>query len=113
MLHCETLEAAEASIRRLDHLSRKFQRLGDRRGMRFARELAIKGKRHAARLSEQSKLNDDQRAEQSEIAQWLTVWLQTPNLFEQWLELRKAAPDFKRTFASRPEQVGEKESPFS
>src|ERR1051325_11025749 len=53
VLHCETLEATEASIRRLDNLYRKFQRLSDRRGMRFAREMAIKGKRHAARLLEQ------------------------------------------------------------
>lgn len=113
VLHCETLEAAEASIRRLDHFSRKFQRLGDRRGMRFARELAIKGKRQATSLSERATLNEYQRAEQAEIAQWLTVWIQTPNLFDQWLELRKSAPEFKRTFTSYPERTDEKEEPSS
>src|SRR6185503_15306062 len=78
VLQCESLEATEASIRRLDNLYRKFQRLGDRRGLRFARELAIKEKRRAARLSEQATLSDDQRAAQSEIEQWLTIWLQPP-----------------------------------
>jgi hypothetical protein len=109
VLRCESLDATEASIRRLAQLQGKFQRTGDRRGMRLARELAITGKRQAARLAQQA--TDAQRAEQEEIAQWLSVWLQTPTLFEQWLELRKAAPEFQRLFAQQSERVDAKKSP--
>src|SRR6185295_12489086 len=103
-----TLETAETSIRRLDELYRKFQRTDDRRGKRFARELAIKVKRQATHLAQQENLDIQRRAEQAEIVQWLTVWLQTPDLFDQWLELRKAAPEYKRTFADQPGGVEER-----
>ena len=32
------------------------------------------------------------RAEQAEIAEWLKVWIQTPILFADWLELRRRSP---------------------
>jgi hypothetical protein len=39
------------------------------------------------------------RAEKEEIMQWFKVWLDTPDLFFDWLEARKASPDFQRRFA--------------
>ena len=33
-----------------------------------------------------------------EVAKWLTVWLQTPQIFTQWLELRRMSPEFRETF---------------
>jgi len=35
-----------------------------------------------------------------EIAQWLTVWLQNPDIFGDWLSLRLDSPDFKKAFPS-------------
>jgi hypothetical protein len=29
-----------------------------------------------------------------EIALWFQIWLETPNLFNDWLELRKSSPSF-------------------
>jgi hypothetical protein len=99
VLRLETLGVAEASIRRLDRLHRKFRRAGDSAGARHARDLAVKAKRALAQQGAAAGLAPERRAELAEVAQWLTVWLQTPDLFAQWLELRKAAPEFKRTFA--------------
>jgi hypothetical protein len=90
-----SLSEAEESLRRIDDLYRKFQRLGDRTGVRFARQTAERAKRNAASLALSSGLTGMGRAEQEEIAQWFTIWLQTPDLFAQWLELRKASPGFK------------------
>ena len=36
----------------------------------------------------------------NEIAQWLTVWLQTPEVFEHWVVLRQNAPEFIDKFGS-------------
>ncbi len=94
--HFETLAQAEASIREIDTLYRKFQRLGDQTGMRFARRAALLGKREAARAAQKSGI--DQRDEQTEIVQWFTVWLQNPDLFEQWLQIRQATQDYRRKF---------------
>jgi hypothetical protein len=34
----------------------------------------------------------------TEIGQWLTVWLQNPQIFAQWLDLRRATPEFQARF---------------
>jgi len=33
-----------------------------------------------------------------ELAQWLTVWLQNPQIFEEWLSLRRATAEFQERF---------------
>jgi hypothetical protein len=93
-----SLAEAEESLRRIDELYRKFQRLGDRTGLRFTRQTALRAKRNALALSQSARTSALKRAEQEEIAQWFTIWLQTPELFAQWLDIRKASPAFKKTF---------------
>jgi len=39
-----------------------------------------------------------EREEAREISQWLMVWLQAPDLFSDWLELRRRSPEFRRKF---------------
>lgn len=92
-----TLEQAEASIQRIDELYGKFQRTGDKTGVRFARQTARFAKRNAEEAAGRHRAGLE-RQEQTEIAQWFTVWLQTPDLFAQWLELRKATAEFKDLF---------------
>jgi hypothetical protein len=36
-----------------------------------------------------------------EVAQWLTIWLQNPQIFREWLELRRATPEFRLAADSR------------
>jgi hypothetical protein len=97
------LEEAESSLRQIDRLYREFQRAGDQKGIRFARQAALRLKRQTTALSQSPKLTPAQRSEMGEAAQWLNVWLQTPNIFDQWLELRKATAEFKMLFrATRP-----------
>lgn len=92
----ETLSQAEASLREIDALYRKFQRRGDKTGIRFARRTALIGKREAERNAQQ--IGSANAAEQTEIAQWFTVWLQNPDLFEQWLQIRQATQDYRNRF---------------
>lgn len=35
-----------------------------------------------------------------ELAQWLTIWLQNPQIFGEWLELRRATAEFRERFGS-------------
>jgi hypothetical protein len=92
----ETLSQAEASLREIDVLYRKFQRLSDKTGIRFARRTALIGKREAERNAQQA--DNYKSDEQAEIAQWFTVWLQTPDLFEHWLQVRQATRDYRNKF---------------
>jgi hypothetical protein len=34
----------------------------------------------------------------NEVAQWLSVWLQSPELFSDWLDLRRRSPEFRKKF---------------
>jgi hypothetical protein len=37
-----------------------------------------------------------------EAAQWLTVWLQNPQIFSEWLDLRRSTPEFQELFGTFP-----------
>jgi len=37
-----------------------------------------------------------------EVAQWLTVWLQNPQIFTEWLELRRSTVEFQELFGTFP-----------
>ena len=86
------------SIRRLENLRRKFIRENDREGLRLMRQLAIKGKRRAQMIAGNEKVADEKRAEKREIAEWFTIWLQNPELFENWVTLRRNSADFIERF---------------
>ena len=96
-----TLAQAEASLREIDALYRKFQRLGDQTGVRFARRAALQGQREAeqAVAGQPAPENGNSPDEQAEIAQWFAVWLQTPDLFEQWLQIRQGTLDYRHKFS--------------
>jgi len=36
----------------------------------------------------------------AEVSQWLTVWLQNPGIFADWLTLRQNTPEFRERFLS-------------
>ena len=38
----------------------------------------------------------------SEAAQWLTVWLQNPQIFAGWLDLRRSTAEFQELFGTFP-----------
>jgi hypothetical protein len=52
-------------------------------------------------LRSRSKIIDEGSREQlNEISQWLAVWLQSPSLFSDWLDLRRHSPEFLKKFGS-------------
>ena len=93
------LKQAESLIERLKHLLGRFERTRDDRQIAELRTLAIDARRIAVSRAKDTSLPIAIRHEQTEIAEWLMVWLETPNLFEQWVELRKSSPAFKERFS--------------
>lgn len=91
---------AAASIKRLESLRRQFARTGDKTGLRRVREVALKGKQRAEMIARNRAVEQKKRAEKTEIAEWFAVWLQTPELFEDWLDLRQRSGDFRTQFAA-------------
>lgn len=100
LLHFSTLEEAEMCLIRLDELLRKFQGEGNRHGTERVREVALLGRRRAEMIAHNHKVEAPKRAEKQEIAQWFGVWLETPDAFFDWLEMRKQSPEFRERFGS-------------
>jgi ribonuclease D len=87
-----------ASLQQLENLRKKFVRGKDREGLRIVRDTAIKGKRRAQMIAKNEKVAPEKRAEKQEIAEWFTIWLQSPEIFENWIALRQNSPDFIERF---------------
>src|SRR6204780_831705 len=99
LLHFATLEDAEMCIVRLDELYRKFKEEEERAAVERVLEVARMGRRRAEMIARNHKVEPEKRAEKEEIMMWFKVWLETPDAFFDWLEARKASPDFQRRFA--------------
>lgn len=92
ILKTDSFRQTLVSIRNLDNLRKKFLSEGDKNGVRLIRERVIESKKKLTRTSEEK-----------EIAEWLTIWLQTPEAFETWVSLRQRSADFKAKFADDAE----------
>jgi hypothetical protein len=95
------LKRAEALIKKLEKLRQRAERSGDLLAAKEARNIAINGRQITELLAKDLKLNPLQRAEQAEIAEWLKVWIQTPSLFADWLDLRRRSPEFQKKFSTK------------
>ncbi|MGB2671506.1 MAG: hypothetical protein WA621_11825 [Candidatus Acidiferrum sp.] len=98
LLHFKTLEDAEVSIMRLDELMRKFQAHGEHTAVERVLGIARLGKRRAEMISRNHKVEPHKREEKVEIANWFRIWLETPDAFFDWLDVRKQSPDFRNRF---------------
>ena len=100
LLHFSTLDEAEMCLVRLDELLRKFQTAHDRNEIERVREVARLGRRRAEMIARNHKVAEAKRAEKEEVARWFAIWLETPDAFFEWLEVRKQSPEFQAKFAS-------------
>lgn len=101
LLKFDSLQSAEKTLRQIHDRFLEFKRQGNRDGVRQCRTVLLKGKERALMISRNKKVNEAKRKEKLEIAQWFTVWLQTPEIFFDWLELRKASAEFHAEFVDQ------------
>jgi len=92
-----TLERAEELLAELDRLRQEFASTNDDEGLLRLQEFAVSVK-HSSQALAQSGIETATLAEQTEIAAWLKVWIQTPTIFSDWLELRKRSAEFAGRF---------------
>jgi len=72
-------------------------------GLRELRDLVTAARKDSL-LQARSKILDGRVREQlKEISEWLTVWLQSPDLFSDWLDLRRRSPEYKKKFPEETE----------
>ncbi|MEO6052011.1 MAG: hypothetical protein ABIP78_11865 [Pyrinomonadaceae bacterium] len=98
VLKIDDLKSAAGSIRNLESLRQKYKSGNDKEGLRLIRATALRGKQNAMEIADRKNADSVRRVVNVEIAQWLTVWLQMPEGFDSWVELRQASPDFTCKF---------------
>jgi hypothetical protein len=98
LLHFSTFTEAEMCLVRLDELLRKFVAESERHAAERVREVARLGRRRAEMISRNHKVEAENRAQKEEVAHWFAIWLETPDAFFDWLEVRKQSQDFQKQF---------------
>ncbi|MFH1574737.1 MAG: hypothetical protein ABIG68_12190, partial [Acidobacteriota bacterium] len=89
------LGEAEDTIRRLEDFRHRFESAGDKKGVEYCRRIGLRGRRRAELISRNRRVGRAKQLEKAEIALWFRIWLETPDLFLDWLELRKGTPGFR------------------
>ena len=99
-----TLEAARAMLDELENLRAQF--LKDTEALDELRSFAADARRRAETLAKDRTCETRTRATQREILEWIKVWMQTPALFADWVELRRRSPDFRKQFLDEETSTG-------
>jgi len=98
LLHFSTLEEAEICLMRLDELLRKFRSENQRATAERVLEVARLGRRRAEMIARNPRVDAHKRDEKQEIVQWFRIWLETPDAFFDWLDVRKQSPEYLQRF---------------
>ena len=104
ILHFKTLQDAEVSLTRLDELARRFRAHGEKAAVERVLEVARLGKRRAEMISHNRKVEEKKRKEKKEIAEWFRIWLEMPDSFFNWLDVRKSSAEFRANFGEIEEE---------
>ncbi len=100
VLEFRDLRSAEKSLQKLDEICREYASAADQLGVRWVRELVKKGRLRVRSLGANPRVQALKRQEKQEIARWFQVWLETPDLFADWLALRKSSSEFRELFGT-------------
>jgi hypothetical protein len=98
VLEFHDFTSAEQSLARIGAIHSEYSSAADRRGVAFVQAIVKKGKLRARSLAANPRVHVAKRQEKEEIARWFQVWLETPELFADWLELRKRSEEFQTLF---------------
>lgn len=93
------LDRVESSLRNAENLRKKLLRENDNKGLRLLRQTAIDTKTLAIEKANDKRTTDDERDSHREASEWITLWLQSPELFANWVKMRRASKDFKARFS--------------
>ena len=103
LLRFATFREAEATLRHLDAMLRESRAAGDGARAACVLEIAREGRRRAQMIAGNRHVAPAKRAEKEEFRQWFRVWLEGPESFIDWLELRKQAAEFVEKFGGSDE----------
>ena len=97
-LDFSNLSAAFESVVKLEEKRLQLQVDNDATGLKELRDVVLAVRKDSLRQARSKILDVSAREQLKEISEWLAVWLQSPELFSDWLDLRRRSPDYKNRF---------------
>ncbi|MBC8031301.1 MAG: hypothetical protein H7Z16_14400 [Pyrinomonadaceae bacterium] len=93
-----TLKEALESFVKLDERRQRLEGANDEKGLKRLRDFVVEV-RADSQLRAQSKIvGPAERDEAKEVSNCLRVWLESPELFLDWLDLRRRSAEFVKKF---------------
>jgi hypothetical protein len=109
ILEFSTFNEAECTLKRLEKICRKYAIASDKKGMEYCRTIGLLGRRRAQLISKNKRVSAQKRHEKREIAEWFRMWLETPDLFSDWLEMRKQTAEFRNLLDRFSHKISEQD----
>jgi hypothetical protein len=88
-IHQKSFADLERTLREMLEVYAGAMRTGDRQRARYCRRQVIAAKDRARFIARGSKTSPEKRAQKDEMVQWMLVWLENPEVFPTWVEIRK------------------------
>jgi len=85
-----------------DTIESAFDFIGKLHDQQSLRQSVLQIKTELEWLATSPAAPANKRAVAREAAQWLTVWLQNPSIFADWLALRRSTAEFQQLFGTFP-----------
>jgi len=90
--------SAFESVVKLEEKRLQLQVDNEATGLKELRDIVAAARKDSLLLARSKILDGSAREQGKEISEWLTVWLQAPELFSDWLALRRRSPEYKKKF---------------
>jgi hypothetical protein len=92
----KTFEELERTLREMLGVYTDAMRGGDRLRARYCRRQVIAAKDRARLISKSVRTSPEKQTAKEEMVQWMLVWLENPEVFPSWVEIRKRHSDIWR-----------------
>jgi hypothetical protein len=90
-----TWEELEQTLREMHQVYADAVAVGNRERARYCRRQVIAAKDRARFLARNPRTPPEKREQKEEMAEWMLVWLDNPEVFPAWVEARKRATQAK------------------
>ena len=100
-LDLSNLALAFESMIKIEESRLELRAKNDANGFEKLRAVVLASRDELSARSRSRILERVEREQAKEVSDWLTVWLQSPELFSDWLDLRRASPEYTTRFGPR------------
>jgi len=98
-----TFEDLERSLAEMLEVYAAANTSGDRKRARYCRRQVIAAKDRARFIAGSARTVPEKKAVKEEMARWMLVWLENPEVFPAWEQVRKAEMEKAGTLSPRPQ----------